>query len=89
MPSALTGLISLLTAACTSDGESSNEPDASANPSHAPTDQGDTSRANRRPQAVVLFSGRIAYPHLAVTTWSTCPSVGIERVVRVNEAPWA
>ena len=35
----------------------------------------------RAPDAVVLFNGRIAYPHLTLTTWGLCPFI-IERVQR-------
>jgi hypothetical protein len=31
----------------------------------------------------VVFSGRIAYPHITLTTWGRCP-LAIERLSRLN-----
>ena len=44
-----------------------------------------TGYQGRQPQAYVLASGRIAYPHVGLTTWSTC-AFEIESVRRVSDS---
>ena len=51
-----------------------------------PTGAGETSGyQGRRPTAYVVASGRIAYPNLGLTTWSTC-AFEIESVRRVSDS---
>lgn len=57
-----------------SDEETKANPDATALPASM----------SRRPEAIVLFSGRIAYPHVTIRTWA-CAPFRIHRAVRVNK----
>lgn len=80
--SVVVALVGGLGAACTAEPPRTAESDAlservsewAASPNEA---------NSRAPVALVLFSGRIAYPHITLTTWDTCPFV-IERVERVR-----
>lgn len=71
-----------LGAACTTDPQKTAE-------SGAPGERVSKSAASpneansRAPVALVLFSGKIAFPHITLTTRGTCPFV-IERVERVK-----
>lgn len=71
--------------ACT--GEELPAADREETPSESrPTGADETSGyQGRRPIAYVVASGRIAYPHLSLTTWSTCV-FEIESVSRVSDS---
>ena len=51
----------------------------------AESETSSTGTQGRAPVAVVLFSGRIAYPHVSLTTWGACPFI-IERVQRLDRS---
>jgi hypothetical protein len=57
-------------------GRERSSASGSTGPSQSP-------HATRTPAATVLWSGRIAYPHITLTTWGKCPFI-IERVHRVE-----
>jgi hypothetical protein len=71
--------------ACTSEEPPTDDRDAAPSVS-VQTGVGESARfQGRRPQAYVLASGRIAYPLVGLTTWSTCPFV-VESVRRVSDS---
>jgi hypothetical protein len=77
-----TALVGGLSAACTSEPQGTVESGALSEPvSESTAPPGDADR--RTPVATVLFSGRIAFPNITLTTWGTCPFV-IDRVRRLD-----
>jgi len=71
--------------ACTSEEGSGADRDSAPSVSR-PTDASENADfQGRRPKVWVVFSGRIAYPNVSLTTWSTC-AFEIERVYRVDES---
>ena len=81
--SVVMALVGGLGAACTAEPQKTAETDA---PSKRVSESAPPSEAHsRRPVAIVLFSGRVAFPHVTLTTWGACPFV-IERVRRVDRS---
>lgn len=80
--SVVMALVGGLGTACTAEPQRTAQSDA---PSERVSEStaSPTEVNSRAPVALVLFSGRIAYPHITLTTRSTCPFV-IERVERVK-----
>lgn len=63
-----------------------SSPDPAASPAQQPpSNPTDPSKSAgpRAPVATVLWSGKIAYPHITLTTWGHCPFI-IEDVERVK-----
>ena len=77
--------LALLTApACTRDEASRPDGDSVSPPTTADAGgQDPPAYDDRRPRAVVLFSGRIAFPHVTLRTWSR-GAFEIERVRRID-----
>lgn len=71
--------------ACTSEEPPAADRDKKPSESGPTAASETTGYQGRRPTAYVVATGRIVYPHVGLTTWSTC-AFEIESVRRVSDS---
>lgn len=76
--------LAIMTSACTGEERTPERSATVSSPKDSASPDGDAKGTTERPPvAIVLWSGRIAYPLLSLRTWGTC-WFEVRRVVRVN-----